>query len=405
MKKIKVGILKETKTPPDRRAAIVPKHSEEIAAKFPHVEFVIQSSDIRAFRDEEYREKGFKVVDDVSDCDILIGVKEVAISELISKKSYMFFSHTGKKQSHNRPLLQALLKNKIRLLDHEYLTDIKGNRMVAFGNWAGVVGAYNGIMAFGLRKQLFHLKRAVDCADIHELKLELQKISLPQIKILITGGGRVAQGAVEILNVLNIERISPEDFLNKTFEHAVYTQLDPQHYVQRVDGCEFDLNHFFKSPEMYISTFKEYPKITDIYLACHFWNEKSPVFISKNDIESQDFNISVIADISCDVNGPIASTIRPSKIAEPFYGYHKQKHIEELPFSPQCITVMAVDNLPGEVPRESSEDFGNGLISRVFPALFGTDTEQIIERASITTLEGKLGKHFQYLENFVAGIE
>ena len=398
-KKIKVGILKETKTPPDKRTAISPKQGVELSEKFSNVELFIQSSDIRAYKDNEYTELGLKVTEDVSHCDILIGVKEVHIPELIADKTYLFFSHTAKEQEYNRPLLQEMLKKNIKMLDHEYFTDEKGMRLVAFGPWAGLVGAYNGLIALGKRTGSFDLKRAIDCHDIKEVMSELKKIKVPKKKFLITGGGRVAHGAMEVLEEAGIKQISPDDFLNKEYDEAIYTQLDPDFYVKRKDGSEFDLHHFFENPEMYESTFKPFTKVADVYIACHFWDENSPVFMTKDDIKEDDFKISVIADVSCDIAGPIPSTIRPSEIADPFYGYNAETEKEADAFDKNNITVMAVDNLPGEVPRDASVDFGKGLIEKVFTALFGEDTTGIIERASITE-NGKLGKHFQYLIDF-----
>lgn len=398
-KKLKVAILKETKTPPDKRTAISPKLGIQLLEKFPNVELFIQSSDIRAYKDEEYTELGLKLVDDVSHCDILVGVKEAHIPTLINNKTYLFFSHTAKEQEYNRPLLQTFLKKNIKMLDHEYFTDENGVRLVAFGNWAGLVGAYNGLIALGKRTESFNLKRAIDCHDILEMKENLKNIKVPSKKFLITGGGRVAHGAMEILETAGIRKVSPNDFLKKEFNEAVYTQLDPQYYVERIDGEEFDLHHFFKNPKMYKSTFKPFTKVTDVYVACHFWDEDSPKFITKEDYKEKDFRISVIADVSCDIADPIASTLRPSTIAEPFYGYNKETEKEGDAFNKNNVTVMAVDNLPGEVPRDASLDFGQGLIDKVFPSLFGEDTTGIIERATITE-NGKLGKHFQYLKEF-----
>lgn len=401
-KKIKVGILKETKTPPDKRTAISPKQGIELSEKFSNVELFIQSSDIRAYKDEEYTALGLQVTDDVSHCDILIGVKEVHIPELIADKTYLFFSHTAKEQEYNRPLLQEMLRKNIKMLDHEYFTDENGLRLVAFGNWAGLVGAYNGLIALGKRTGLFNLKRAIDCHDIKEVMSELKKIKVPAKKFLITGGGRVAHGAMEVLEAAGIKQISPDDFLNKNYDYAVYTKLDPDFYVKRKDGSEFDLHHFFENPEMYKSIFKPYTKVADVYVACHFWDENSPVFMTKDDMKEDDFKISIIADVSCDIAGPIPSTIRPSEIADPFYGYDAENEKEAEAFDEKNITVMAVDNLPGEVPRDASVDFGKGLIEKIFPALFSKDTTGIIERASITE-NGKLGKHFQYLKDFAEG--
>ncbi|NPA44227.1 MAG: alanine dehydrogenase [Chlorobi bacterium] len=399
---LKVAILKETKTPPDRRTAIAPEQAVEILKNFNNVELFVQSSNIRAYKDEEYAQLGLKVVKDVSHCDILIGVKEVHIPELIANKTYLFFSHTAKEQEYNRPLLQELLKKNIKMLDHEYFTDEKGMRLVAFGNWAGLVGAYNGLIALGKRTGAFELKRAIDCHDIKEIKENLKQIKVPTKKFLITGGGRVAHGAMEILETANIKKVSPEEFLKNEYNEAVYTQLDPQYYVERKDGADFDLQHFFKNPKMYKSTFKPYTKATDVYIACHFWDEDSPKFITKEDYKDKDFRISVIADVSCDIADPIASTLRPSEIADPFYGYNKQTGEEGDPFDLNNVTVMAVDNLPGEVPRDASVDFGKGLVEKVFPSLFGKDTTGIIERATITE-NGELGKHFKYLKDFAEG--
>ncbi|NJO91489.1 MAG: hypothetical protein HC831_22900 [Chloroflexia bacterium] len=190
MEKIKVGILKETKTPPDRRVAIPPMQAVELLKKFSNVELFIQPSELRAYADDEYKELGLTLQDDLSNCDILIGVKEVEISTLIPNKTYIFFSHTAKKQSYNRALLQAIVQKNIRLIDYEYLTDVQGIRLVAFGRWAGIVGAYNGMLGYGLRTKSYTLRRAHECHDMDEFFSELDKVKLPNIKILISGGGR-----------------------------------------------------------------------------------------------------------------------------------------------------------------------------------------------------------------------
>jgi alanine dehydrogenase len=403
-KTIKVAVLKETKTPPDRRAALSPQQCLDFIKAFPNTELYIQSSQIRAFKDQEYIDLGLKVVDDVRMCDVLIGIKEVHIPELIEGKTYMFFSHTAKEQKYNRPLLQEFLKKNIKMIDYEYLTDKTGMRLVAFGSWAGLVGAYNGLIAYGKRSGLFDLKRACDCHDTKEICEELKRLRLPAIKILITGGGRVAGGAEVIMNEAGIQKISPEEFLDssKTYPHPVYAQLDPQYYVERTDGEAFDLQHFFRNPKAYRSTFKPFLKQTDLYIACHFWDEHAPRFFDRVDLLEPDNRIRVVADVSCDIDGPIPSTLRASKIADPFYGYDPRTGQETDAFNPNAVTVMAIDNLPGEVPRDASCDFSQRLIEKVFPALFGEDTEGIIERATITE-KGRLGNHFQYLMDFAEG--
>jgi saccharopine dehydrogenase (NAD+, L-lysine forming) len=403
--KIKVAVLKETKTPPDKRAALTPKQAVRFLQHFPNTELYIQSSDIRAFKDEEYSELGLTVTDDVSHCDILIGIKEVEVSELIPEKTYLFFSHTAKKQAYNRKLLQTLLEKKIKMIDYEYLTYENGIRIIAFGRWAGMVGAYNGLRAFGKREGLFQLPQAIQTQGMEAMFAELRKkVKLPPVKLLITGGGRVAQGALETLSVLNIKGVKPKDFLSKHYDYPVYSQLDPGDYVKRKDGKSFELQHFFENPEAYESAFTPYTKVADMYIACHFWDEKSPKFITKEDVEADDFKIRIIADVSCDINGPIAPTIRASEIADPFYGYEPKTHKEGYPFDRFNISVMAVDNLPGEVPRDASEDFATNLIDKIMPALLGEDTEGIISRAIITE-NGELGEHFRYLADFAAGKE
>lgn len=402
-KNLKVGILKETKTPPDKRVALTPDLGKMFKDKFPDVNLVIQSSDNRCFTDKEYLDKGFTVVDDVNDCDILIGVKEVKIEKLIPNKKYLFFSHTAKKQPYNRDLLKAFINKNIQIIDHEYLTDKNNQRLVAFGYWAGLVGAYNGLYTYGKKYSEFNLKRAIECHDLNEINDELKKVNITKpIKILITGGGRVAHGAMETLNQSKISKVTPQQFLEKTFNYPVYTQIDPWDYAKRKDGSEFDLEHFFKHPEMYESTFLPYTKVTNLFIACHFWDPKSPVFMTDKDLLADDFKIDIIADVSCDIGKPIPSTIRASTIANPIYGYDPKLKAEVNPFDKGAITVMAVDNLPGEIPRNSSHDFGKGLIEKVYESLFYNDADKIIERASITK-DGKLTPTYEYLQDFVDG--
>jgi len=322
---------------------------------------------------------------------------------LISGKTYLFFSHTAKKQPYNRSLLQEMLKKRIRMIDYEYLTETNGNRVVAFGRWAGIVGAYKALRARGLRTDNFKLKPAHECHDMDELFAGLKKVKLKPIKILVTGEGRVAGGALETLSNLNIRKVSPEEFLKQTFDEPVICQVGPQDYVEHKEGKPFDFGHFMKHPEEYTSTFLPFTKVTDIFIACHFWDPASPKFMTIEDMQAPDFKMSVIADVSCDIDGPIPSTIRASTIADPFYGFDPVTGKEVKPFSnKKHITVMAVDNLPGELPRNASSDFGNALIDKVYPFLFGTDSGGMIERATITR-HGKLTERFGYLKDFVEG--
>ncbi len=401
MEKIKVGLLHETKNPPDRRAALTPSTAIEFLEKYPNVELKIQSSKLRAFTDEEYSAKGLTVVDDLSDCDVLLGIKEVDKDTFIANKKYLFFGHVAKKQPHNKELFKSIIKNKLTFIDYEYLTNDKGLRLVAFGIWAGIVGAYNGIRTWGLRTKRFELKPAHKCFDKKEMYEICKTVKLEPIKIVVTGGGRVASGAIETLKAFGIKEVLPKDFLEKEYTEAVYTKLEPQDYVKHKDDKEFDLQHFFDNPTEYESTFEPYTKVADIYISGHFWNPQSPVFIDAEQMRQPDFNIKVVADVSCDIKQPIASTLRSSTISDPFYDYNPQTEKEEKAFSNEKnISVMAIDNLPGELARDTSEYFSKGLIDNIFPYLFGEDKFNFISNATIVE-NGYITNKYSYLENWI----
>lgn len=398
---LKVGLIKETKIPPDRRTPITPSIASKLKERFPNVSIKIQKSQIRCFADDEYKNLGFEIVENIDDCDILIGLKEVSIESLVPNKTYMFFAHVAKKQEHNKKLLKTLIDKNITLIDYEYLTDENGTRLVAFGKWAGIIGAYNALRMWGLKTRQYELQPAHKYIDKKEL-FENSKIEkIEPLKIVITGGGRVAMGAIETLTYFGIEAVPPEDFLTKQFNKPVFTKLDPNYYVAHKEGKTFDLTHFFAHPEEYYSIFEPYTKVADMYIACHYWDPKSPKFITREMMLKNDFKIRAIADISCDVNGPIESTIRASSIQEPFYDYNPKTGQEEKPFSSDInISVMAVDNLPSELPRDSSEEFSNNLFERVFPELFEKQNSQVIERATIVK-NGKITERYSYLEEWI----
>jgi alanine dehydrogenase len=398
---MKVGILREGKMPSDKRVALIPQQCSEVEEKFPHVKIIVQPSNTRSYNDKEYSTLGIELNENLTDCDILLGVKEVLIDNFIGRKVYLFFSHTIKKQEYNRNLLQAVLEKNIQLVDYEVLTNKEGFRIIGFGRFAGLVGAYNGLRTLGLRENLFDLKPAHLCANLVEMYSELDNIQLPPIKIAITGDGRVAGGVLEVLHHLKIKRLSPTDYLNtKNPSKPVYTQLLPGDYVKQKDSSEFELMHFFNNPEMYKNAFQPFAKSTDLLIASAFWNPKAPVLFTREEAKQNDFRISVISDITCDIEGSIPSTRKASTIDNPFYDYNPETGETEPAFSnEQNISVQAVDNLPCELPKDASLDFGRNLIDKVFPSLFGDDTDGIIQRASITK-NGKLTERFSYLQDF-----
>ena len=399
MLKLKIGVLREEKNPPDKRVPLTPLICSEITRQYPNVEIVVQPSKIRCYSDDEYTSFGITLQDDVSDCDVLMGVKEVPNDKLIPNKKYFFFSHTIKKQAHNKKLMHSLIEKKIQMIDYETLTDKNHNRIIGFGRYAGVVGAYNGILGYGLKYDLFRLKPANLCRDRAEMEEELKRVKLPNIKIALTGGGRVANGVIETLSALRIRKVTPEEFLVNSFREPVYCQLNPRDYVERPDDHNFDLNDFFKHPEHFSSKFVAFTKVTDLFISAHYWDPRAPKMFTLQDMKAPDFHISVIADITCDIDGSVPTTIRSSTITQPFFGYNIKDDKEDLPFNKNTICIMAVDNLPCELPRDASDDFGKDLTERVLPFIFGQDSDKVIERASIC-LEGKLTKSFEYLSDY-----
>ena len=400
---MKIGIIKEGKIPPDKRVPLSPTQCQEIKQKYPQIDLVVQKSNIRKFKDIDYANAGIDLVDEVTDCDVLLGVKEVPIEDLIANKKYFFFSHTFKKQPYNRKLLQAIIKKNIQLIDWETITNSNGQRLIAFGRFAGIVGCFNGLLGYGLKTKRYKLKSAHLCEDRKEMEGELNKLDLPKnFKLVITGGGRVAGGAIEVLEKTTIKRVSPEDFLSTNFGEPVYTQLDVQDYVKRDDGAFFDIPAFFKNPSGHSSTFMRYAAAADVYVACHYWDNRSPFIFSREDVKNPDWNISLVADVSCDIDGPVATTLRPSTIANPFYGYDAQSE-EEVDFNIEgSIGVMAVDNLPCELPKDASVSFGEMFIEHVLEPLLGNDPKDIIYRAS-ETKDGQLTPHFAYLQDYLEG--
>ncbi len=400
----KFGIIKERKNPPDRRVVFSPDGLKNAKSKFPEASFVVESSDIRVFTDENYEEAGFTVSDNIADAEVLLGVKEVPISDLIPNKKYFFFSHTIKKQPYNRDLLRAILDKNIELYDHEVIVGARGFRLIGFGRYAGIVGAYNGFRAWGLKFDTFELPKAETLVDQKALELELSRVSLPNIKIVLTGNGKVGGGAKEILDAMRIKEVSVEDYLNKTFDQPVYVQIDVLDYNKRKDGVVWDKSDFYKHPQEYISNFMRFAMVSDMYIAGHFFGDGAPFIYTRDDAKSKDFNIKVVADVSCDIDGPVATTLRASTIADPIYGYDPETEKEVDYKDSNAIVVMAVDNLPCELPKDASEGFGEMFLEYVIPAFFNDDKDGVLERARMTQ-DGKLTKRFSYLQKYVDGKE
>lgn len=399
---MKFGIIKERKNPPDRRVVFTPEELVRLKSEHPEAEIKVETSDIRVFTDEQYSNLGIEVSDDLTDCDVLFGVKEIPVDALIPNKKYFFFSHTIKMQPYNRKLLQAILAKNIELYDHETIVDANNKRLIGFGRYAGIVGAYNGFRAFGQKFELFNIAKAETLKNKDELIERLKRQTLPNIKIVLTGHGKVGMGAKEILDGMKIKEVAVDDFLNKVYTQPVYTQIDVLDYNKRIDGQILDNKDFYKNPQDYTSNFERFTKVSDIYMAGHFHGNGAPDILTQEMLKAPDCMIKVVADISCDVDGPIACTIKASTIADPFFGYLPSEN-KEVPFThPGAIVVMSVDNLPCELPKDASEGFGEMFMEHVIPAFFNKDKDGILQRAKMTE-NGKLTERFAYLQDYVDG--
>lgn len=398
---ITIGIIREGKQPPDLRTPLTPLQCVELMEKFPDTKVVVQSSSFRCYTDEQYKTQGIEVVEDISVADILLGVKEVPVKELIADKTYLFFSHTIKQQPHNRELLRTVLQKNIRLVDYETLVWDAGNRIIGFGRFAGIVGAHYAFVMWGKRYQTYELKPANQCANMQELYRQYANIQLPPMRIVLCGDGRVAHGVLEVMRKLKIHHVTPEEFLANEYEHPVYVHLRSEDYYERKDGREWDKSDFYKHPEDYRSSFAPYYKSANVMINAVFWRAGIEPFFTHEEMKRPDFKIKVISDITCDVPGPLPSTVRSSTIESPYFGYNPLLEKEAAPFRKENIDVQAVGNLPCELPVDASNEFGEQLIRHVLPCLLVDDSAGIINNATIAN-KGALTAKYEYLSTYVS---
>ena len=395
-----IGIIRESKKPYDKRVALSPAQCVDVMNSFTDVKIVVQPSPHRCISDAEYLKAGIEMSENMEQCDILLGIKEVPIEDLIANKTYLFFSHTIKKQPHNRKLLRTILQKNIRLVDYETLVWENGSRVLGFGRFAGVVGTHNAFLTWGEKFNLFHLKPAYRCENYAEMKAEYDKIEMPPLKIALCGDGRVAHGCLELLNLLHVREVTPQEFLDEQFDVPTYVHLVTEDFYAHKDGELWDKADFYHNPENYISTFKHYTQHCDVMLNAIFWNERIPRFFSKEDMKARDFKIKVIADISCDVNGSIPATMKDTTIEDPVFGYHPLSETIEAPFLKNTIDIMAVSNLPCELPYDASVAFGEQLIKHVIGNLLNANNSRMIKFATIAQ-NGELTERYNYLKDYV----
>jgi len=371
--------------------------------RYPQVKVLVESSPTRCFSDEAYREVGIEVVDDLGLCDVIFNIKEVPSEALIPGKTYCFFSHTIKKQPYNRAMLQSILKKQITLIDYEVLRYETGARVLGFGRYAGVVGTYNGLLVYGKKHGLYSLNPAHQSKNYADILTQLLRVELPNLRIAVTGGGRVSQGALDLLRALQIREVTPNQYLHVEYGEPVFVQLNSPDLYVHPSLTQWDTQHFYKHHGEYKSQFKGYAERTDLLVNGIYWTEDLPRLFEVDDTaDAAKFAPTVIADISCDVEGSVPITFRATSIADPVIGWSRRTGSPCEPYTEGSIDVMAVGNLPNELPKDASEEFGEMLLQHVIPELM-QGKSRLIEEATIAK-GGTLTAHFSYLSDFVADI-
>ncbi|MDC0579694.1 NAD(P)-dependent oxidoreductase [Bacteroidia bacterium] len=399
---MKIGLIREWKEPADKRVALSPNQCIQFQSLFPMVQLVVEKSPARTFLDAAYLEIGIPVVEDVSDCDILMGIKEVPLDKLISDKTYLFFSHTIKAQSYNRDLLKTILKKNITLIDYETLVWPQGGRILGFGKWAGIAGAYNAFLTWGKKTGQFDLPPAYMTNNYKESMHLLSALNFKKTRIVFTGNGRVAEGIREVLEQMKLKECTPQEFVSQPPKSSHFTQLTSWDLFHRKDGGPWDIQHFYKHHSDYCCEFDNFFQNTDILINGMYWEDSMPPLFTVKDTQLPHFNIQVIADITCDVEGSVPITLEATDIFNPTFGWSKTQQKKVEPYGEDTIDIMAVTNLPTELPKNASEEFGSLLLEHIFPLIIHGDKSAILDRATIAS-NGKLTSNFSYLKNFVNG--
>jgi hypothetical protein len=396
---VSIGLIKEGKVPEDNRVALTPAQCKWLKRTIPGCTVTVQSCQTRCYSDKEYEQAGIPVQDDVSHCDILMGIKEVPVEMLVPGKTYLFFSHTKKQQPYNQKLMHALVDREITLIDYECLEHEDGQRIIGFGFFAGVVGAHNGIMAYGNRTGEYNLGRVYRHKDYRALIHTYFGLKLPNIKVVVTGSGRVAHGIVEVMNLLGITEVEPDEYLERNFSYPVYVQLKGQNLYTHKELKTYKREHFHEHPTEYRSRFLPYTRTTDVLMNGIYWEADMPRLFEKQDI-TESFTINTIADITDDADGSVPINLGDQDIPHPIYGVSRKTFEKTEPYLPGSIDLMAVGNLPNELPRDASRYFGEQLIKFVLADLLGNGSD-ILTRATMLQ-RGKLTPHFDYLSEYAA---
>ena len=395
-----IGLIREGKIPADTRVAFTPKQCKWIQEN-KNIRIIVQKSSGRCFKDSEYIDAGIEVKDDLSECSVLFGIKEIPVDMLMEGKTYFIFSHTKKMQHYNQKMLQMIIRKKITLIDYECLLHDDGQRLLGFGFFAGVVGAHNGMLAYGKRTGMMDLKRVHQLKNLQDLIHSYFELKIPLIKIAVTGSGRVSHGIVEVMNLMGITEVEPEVYKsNKKFAYPVYVHLKGANLYESKETGEYIRDEFHDNPGKYRCLFNDYISETDILMNGVYWDTGIPRLFEMEDMKKESFRIQTIADITDDVHGSVPCNIGDATIENPVYGIDKFTGEKTEPYLPGSIDLMAVGNLPNELPRDASKYFGEQLMKYILDDLI-TGKSKIINEATIVK-NGKLTEEFQYMEEYAS---
>lgn len=397
----RIGLIREGKIPQDSRVALTPKQCKWLQEQNTDLKCIVQPSAARCFTDNEYVKAGIELSEDLSDCDIILGIKEIPINMLIAGKKYFFFSHTKKKQPSNQKLLQEIIKQKITLVDYECLEHEDGQRVLGFGFFAGIVGAHNGIWAYGKRTGKFNLPRVYECKDYRSLINYYFGLKLPNIKIAVTGSGRVAHGIIEIMNLIGVTEVEKDEYLESTFSYPVYVQLKSGDLYEHKESGEYSRMDFHLHPQNYICKFENYISETDILMNGVYWDKGIPALFTKEDVQKDTFRIKTISDVTDDTNGSIPINFGDQDIFNPVYGVDKESFEKTAPYLQNSIDIIAIGNLPNELPRDASRYFGEQLIKFIIEDIF--DCKTLMLQSATIIKEGMLTNNFSYLRDYADG--
>jgi saccharopine dehydrogenase (NAD+, L-lysine forming) len=392
---IRIGLIREEKIPNDNRVALTPAQCKWILKQSAGVTVCVQSSPNRCFSDREYQSAGVEVMENMENCNILLGIKEVPFDKLISGKTYLFFSHTKKLQAHNQRMFRTIIDKDITLIDYECLEHDDGTRIIGFGFFAGIVGAHNGIMAYGNRTGLFSLGRVYKVKSFRELIHTYFGLKLPNIRVVVTGSGRVAHGVLEIMNLMGLHEVEPDEFLSREFPYPVYVQLKGADLYRHKLTGKYNREDFHEHARDYECLFLPYAHSADILMNGVYWDLTIPRLFDAEDVRDPRFRLKTIADITDDTAGSVPINLGDQKMEDPVYGVDRISLLKTNPYLPGSIDMMAVGNLPNELPRDASRYFGEQLIKYILPDLLKNSNE-VIERATMVK-SGELTKHYAYM--------